>query len=68
MWTATHGRFNPSVKQSFGNGRCVDRSLRLWPALLLVALLLNLVELLLGRWRGIVESGAFLRKLPPLTR
>ncbi len=54
---ATGGRFNPPLNRIFdGGGRYVDSTMRLWPALLAVALLLNLVELAMRKWRGIVES------------
>jgi hypothetical protein len=54
---ATGGRFNPSVRQVFDNGgRSIDSSMRLWPGLLALALLLNLIELALRKWGGIVES------------
>jgi len=30
--------------------------MRLWPGLLAIALLLNLIELAMRKWRGIIES------------
>jgi uncharacterized membrane protein len=60
---STGGRFNPSPKQLFDNGgRYIDSTLRLWPGLLAIALLLNLIELCMRKWRGILES---LRGLRP---
>jgi hypothetical protein len=54
---STGGRFNPSVRQLFDSGgRYVDSTLRLWPGLLALAILLNLVELALRKWGGIIES------------
>jgi uncharacterized protein YegL len=54
---STGGRFNPSVRQLFDNsGLSIDSTLRLWPGLLALALLLNLIELCLRKWGGIVES------------
>jgi hypothetical protein len=54
---ATGGRFNPSVRQLYDNGgHYIDSTLRLWPGLLAIAILLNLVELAMRKWRGIVES------------
>ena len=54
---STGGRFNPSVRQLFDNsGLSMDSTLRLWPGLLALALLLNLIELCLRKWGGIVES------------
>jgi Ca-activated chloride channel family protein len=54
---STGGRFNPSVRQLFDNsGLAIDSTMRLWPGLLALALLLNLIELCLRKWGGIVES------------
>jgi hypothetical protein len=54
---ATGGRFNPSIKQLFDNGgRSLESTLRLWPGLLALAILLNLIELAQRKWNGIVES------------
>jgi uncharacterized protein YegL len=54
---STGGRFNPSVRQLFDNsGLSIDSTMRLWPGLLALALLLNLIELCLRKWGGIVES------------
>ena len=53
----TGGRFNPVARQMFDSGgRYIEGTVRLWPALLAVAILLNLIELTLRKWRGIVES------------
>lgn len=60
---STGGRFNPSPKQLFDNGgRYIDSTIRLWPGLLAIAVLLNLIELCMRKWRGILES---LRGLRP---
>ncbi len=54
---ATGGRFNPAPKQMFDSGgKYVDSTMRLWPGLLAVALLLNLIELAMRKWRGILET------------
>lgn len=54
---ATGGRFNPSIKQLFDNGgRSMESTMRLWPGLLALAILLNLIELAQRKWTGIVES------------
>ena len=64
---STGGRFNPSIRQLFDNGgRSIDSTMRLWPGLLALALLLNLVELALRKWGGIMES--FRRPRPEPTR
>jgi uncharacterized membrane protein len=53
----TGGRFNPAPRQLFDSGgRYVEGTVRLWPALLALAILLNLIELTLRKWRGIIES------------
>ena len=57
--SATGGRFNPTPEQIFdAQGKSVERWMDLWPILLALAILLNMVELLarkgwlpvLGRW------------------
>jgi Ca-activated chloride channel family protein len=54
---STGGRYNPAAKQLFDSaGRYIDSTLRLWPLLLGIAVLLNLIELALRKWRGIIES------------
>jgi Ca-activated chloride channel family protein len=54
---ATGGRFNPNPGQAFETGgQSIESTARLWPILLGVAILLNLVELIMRKWRGIVES------------
>jgi Ca-activated chloride channel homolog len=54
---ATGGRFNPPAAQLFDDGgHYIDSTLRLWPALLAIAILLNLIELGMRKWRGLVES------------
>jgi hypothetical protein len=53
----TGGRFAPSPRQIFEHpGRSVPRTWRLWPALLTLALLLNLVELVMRKGPGVAES------------
>jgi Ca-activated chloride channel homolog len=37
-------------------GRSVPSSLQLWPGLLALAILLNLAELVLRKWRGLIEA------------
>jgi hypothetical protein len=58
---STGGRFNPSPDQLFDSaGKYTESSIRLWPGLLAMAVLLNLGELTLRKWRGIAEG--FLQK------
>ena len=53
----TGGRFNPSPDQIFdGGGKSVSTTLELWPGLLGLAVLLNLAELVVRKWRGIVQT------------
>ena len=59
---STGGRFaeNPSnvnLDAMFdAGGRFVPSSLQLWPGLLALAILLNLIELVLRKWRGLIEA------------
>jgi uncharacterized membrane protein/uncharacterized protein YegL len=49
----TGGRFNPNPRNVFdAAGRSIPSSMRLWPGLLALAILLNLVELLLRKARA----------------
>jgi Ca-activated chloride channel family protein len=53
----TGGRFNPSPDQIFdGGGKSVSTTLELWPGLLGLAVLLNLAELVVRKWRGILQT------------
>jgi Ca-activated chloride channel family protein len=53
----TGGRFNPRPADVFdAAGRVIPSTLRLWPGLLALAILLNLVELPLRKWRGVAET------------
>jgi uncharacterized membrane protein len=52
--TATGGRFNPGPRQIFeAGGRSVRSIMQLWPALLALAVVLNLAELVLRKWKGL---------------
>jgi Ca-activated chloride channel family protein len=54
---ATGGRFNPPVKQIFdANGRSIPSVMQLWPWLLVLGLLFNLAELVLRKWKGVLDS------------
>jgi Mg-chelatase subunit ChlD len=53
----TGGRFNPAPKQVFdAAGRSEASTLRLWPGLLALAILLNLIELLMRKGRAVVDA------------
>jgi len=59
----TGGRYAPDPKQVFvSGGRSVPSTTRLWPGLLGMAVLLNLLELVLRKWRGILPE-SWQRKL-----
>ncbi|MEO8659940.1 MAG: VWA domain-containing protein [Bryobacteraceae bacterium] len=53
----TGGRFNPKPSEVFdANGRSIASTLRLWPLLLALAVALNLAELIIRKWKGILQS------------
>jgi len=59
----TGGRFNPTPAQVFdAAGRSIPGTLRLWPGLLALAVLLNLAELIIRKWEGIAGMIAGLRR------
>jgi Mg-chelatase subunit ChlD len=52
----TGGHFQPEPKQVFDPGRrSVPSTIRLWPGLLVAALLLNLAEVMQRKWPGIFQ-------------
>ena len=54
---ATGGRYNPPLNHVFdAGGRTIPATLELWPGLLALAILLNVVELVLRKWRGLWEG------------
>jgi len=54
---STGGRFQPSVKEIFdAGGRSVPSSMEMWPGLLALAILLNIIELFMRKWRGLLET------------
>jgi Ca-activated chloride channel homolog len=53
----TGGRFSPKPAQVFdASGRSTASSMQLWPGLLALAIALNVAELVLRKWRGIVAG------------
>ncbi|HJT88676.1 MAG TPA: VWA domain-containing protein [Bryobacteraceae bacterium] len=55
--SATGGRFRPTPRQAFdAGGRSIKSIMELWPGLLALAILLNLAELILRKWKGIMEA------------
>ena len=62
----TGGRFNPAPRQVFDSGgRSESSTLRLWPALLGLAIALNLAELLMRKVRPRFPGGMFAGTNPP---
>ena len=60
---ATGGRYNPPLNQIFdASNRSTPSTMELWPALLGLAILLNLAELIMRKWKGLVESLGFARR------
>jgi uncharacterized membrane protein len=54
---STGGRFQPSPRQVFdAGGRSIQATMQLWPGLLALALALNLAELVLRKWKGLLEA------------
>jgi Ca-activated chloride channel family protein len=54
---ATGGRFNPAPRQVFdAGGHSIRTNMQLWPGLLALALLLNLAELVLRKWKGLLDA------------
>ncbi len=54
---STGGKYNPDPKDVFDpGGRSVPSTLELWPGLLGLAILLNLLELILRKGKGVLEA------------
>jgi uncharacterized membrane protein len=54
---STGGRFNVKPRDVFeASGRSIAVTMELWPGLLAVAVLLNLAELILRKWKGLLEA------------
>jgi uncharacterized protein YegL len=54
---STGGRYNPPLETVFDSyGRTIPSALELWSYLLALAILLNLAELVLRKWRGLWEG------------
>jgi hypothetical protein len=54
---ATGGRYNPSPRQVFDAGnRSIRSTMEIWPGLLALALVLNLAELVVRKWKGVREA------------
>ncbi|HVN05818.1 MAG TPA: VWA domain-containing protein [Bryobacteraceae bacterium] len=65
---STGGRFNPPLNTIFdAGGRAIPATLELWPLLLALALALNVAELILRKWRGLLEGLRLRRDTPAAT-
>ena len=54
--SSTKGRYHPSPSAVFdAGGRSTPSTLRLWPGLLAIAIILNFAELLARKWKGLRE-------------
>ena len=52
----TGGRFNPKANEVFeSDGRSIPTTVRLWPGLIALAILLNIAELVNRKWKGLRE-------------
>ena len=57
--TFTGGRFSPPAAAAFDSGgRSIATTLPLWPGLIAFAILLNLAELVLRKWKGLFKRAA----------
>jgi Ca-activated chloride channel homolog len=55
--SATGGRFQPTPQQVFdAGGRSTSTTMELWPLFLVLAVLLNLIELIIRKSKGLMES------------
>jgi len=54
---STGGRFNVRPRDVFDSaGKSVAVTMELWPGLLALAVALNLAELVLRKWKGVLEA------------
>jgi hypothetical protein len=54
---STDGRFNPAPREVFdAGGRSIRSIMELWPGLLALAIALNLAELILRKWKGVLAA------------
>ena len=56
------GRYHPPLRNAFdAGGRAIATTMQLWPGLLAMAVILNLIELFMRKWKGLIESLRFRR-------
>ncbi len=54
---STGGRYNPALNEVFNSsGRAISAMLELWPFFLGLAIVLNVAELVMRKWRGLWEG------------
>jgi hypothetical protein len=54
---STGGRFGVKAGNAFeAAGRSIPATMELWPGLLALALALNLLELVMRKWKGLLEA------------
>jgi hypothetical protein len=54
---STGGRFGVTAADAFDSaGRSIPANMELWPGLLALALALNLLELVMRKWKGLLEA------------
>ena len=59
---STGGRYDPPAEKAFdAAGRSIRSTMQLWPGLLVLAILANLLELVLRKWKGMLETLRFRR-------
>jgi hypothetical protein len=55
--TFTGGKFQPDPKMLFEAGkRSIASTMQLWPGLVALAIVLNLAELILRKWKGVLAK------------
>ena len=55
----TGGRFQPNPKDVFEVGRrSIASTIQMWPGLLAIAIALNLAELVMRKWKGVMGKPA----------
>jgi predicted alternative tryptophan synthase beta-subunit len=55
----TGGRFQPDPKDVFEAGRrSIASTIQMWPGLLAIAIALNLIELVMRKWKGVMGKPA----------
>jgi hypothetical protein len=54
---STGGRFGVRAADAFeASGRSIPATMEMWPGLLALALAMNLLELVMRKWKGLLEA------------